>query len=710
MLRKPLNVSNKSINHESAAFTQHYKLLCISIDRLSKFLDNNHWTDVNMSTKRLYYDKCPPTNIQVYSPKHTQNETRPLFSTIMQEAKWDECKIGQSFGPSWSTHWFKLTLKPKDTWNKNKEIHLLWNSNSEATLWNKNGKCLQGFAGEWEQKREEYIFDKNTKFPLTLYVEMACNHRFGNGQDSYQGVHGAPDNDHMFILEQCELGLFNRLAWDLLWNLKVIHDLVIYDLPFNLNGNSKRRLQILRDTNEVINIINPTDETTYSKGIEITNKILYNYNHTNDQHTHTVYAIGHCHIDTAWLWPYAETRRKVIRSWASQLKLFELYNYHFTASQAQQYEWLLLDCKELFKRIQNAIKNDKTFHFVGGTWIEMDGNIPCGESFVRQFLYGQEFFLKYFGRRCKIFWLPDTFGYSGQLPQIIRQCGCDYFLTQKLSWNTINKFPHHTFIWEGIDGSSVLTHFPPADTYVSQCKVIDILKSRDNYKNKSCNNESIMLYGWGDGGGGPTTMHLERIKRYTNKNGINGLPMVKLCSPLQFFDKLSQSVNKFPRYVGELYFETHRGTYTTNAMIKTCNRQCELLLQFVEFIYSVSNIKNKNIKYPLEQLNKIWKLIPNNTDILVSHLPPLGIMDTAHHSKYSFNDVCKLCNHLHPQFGHWGDRNLLNEIMNRIKPKVHLFGHVHQCSGFEIHNNILFINSAMDLRPIAHEFDVIFDL
>eukprot|EP01084_Bolivina_argentea_P045267 83332_1 len=485
MLRKPLNVSNKSINHESAAFTQHYKLLCISIDRLSKFLDNNHWTDVNMSTKRLYYDKCPPTNIQVYSPKHTQNETRPLFSTIMQEAKWDECKIGQSFGPSWSTHWFKLTLKPKDTWNKNKEIHLLWNSNSEATLWNKNGKCLQGFAGEWEQKREEYIFDKNTKFPLTLYVEMACNHRFGNGQDSYQGVHGAPDNDHMFILEQCELGLFNRLAWDLLWNLKVIHDLVIYDLPFNLNGNSKRRLQILRDTNEVINIINPTDETTYSKGIEITNKILYNYNHTNDQHTHTVYAIGHCHIDTAWLWPYAETRRKVIRSWASQLKLFELYNYHFTASQAQQYEWLLLDCKELFKRIQNAIKNDKTFHFVGGTWIEMDGNIPCGESFVRQFLYGQEFFLKYFGRRCKIFWLPDTFGYSGQLPQIIRQCGCDYFLTQKLSWNTINKFPHHTFIWEGIDGSSVLTHFPPADTYVSQCKVIDILKSRNNYKNKS---------------------------------------------------------------------------------------------------------------------------------------------------------------------------------------------------------------------------------
>ena len=341
------------------------------------------------------------------------------------------------------------------------------------------------------------------------------------------------------------MGWFNRKAWDLRWDLRVLQD-----LQKKLKKESAEKLQILRGLNNILNQIDPLDPKTYDKGRELAAQIMYglNYKHkinddkkSNDNDddkkydnfniaNHTVYAVGNCHIDTAWLWPYGETRRKVIRSWASQLKLMQLYdNYHFTASQAQQYAWLKQDCPELFSRIQSAVKcKNNTFHIVGGTWVEMDGNLPSGEGFVRQFVYGQEFYLKHFGRRCSIFWLPDTFGYSGQLPQIIRQSGIKYFLTQKLSWNLINKFPHHSFIWEGIDGSSVLTHFPPADTYVAQCNIDDVQRSKTNYKNKSCNSETVMLYGWGDGGGGPTTMHLERIKRYTQNGGINGLPKVKM--------------------------------------------------------------------------------------------------------------------------------------------------------------------------------------
>eukprot|EP01083_Nonionella_stella_P076244 207669_1 len=591
--RVPLTVSERTINFEAAAFTQHEKLLWIARDRTAKFLDNKLWTDANLSKKRLYYEKCPPLSMEVYSPDPAV-ELRPLFKTVMNECKFQPCAIGESFGPSWASHWFKLILKPKETWDANGEIHLLWNSNTEATLWSADGICMQGLTAGTDQIRAEYMFSSDTAFPLTVYVEMACNNRFGCTADEFLSP---PKADRKYKLEECALGWFNRGAWDLMWDMRMLHD-----VEQKLDKDSHHRMKILRATNHIMNSIDPLDESTYAKGRALASQILYGEQACDE---FVVHAVGNCHIDTAWLWPYGETRRKVIRSWASQLRLMEEYeDYHFTASQAQQFAWLMEDCPELFARIQEV--SDDTFHIVGGTWVEMDGNIPSGEGFVRQFLYGQEYFLAHFGRRCRIFWLPDTFGYSAQLPQIIRQSGIDYFLTQKLSWNLINKFPHHSFIWEGIDGSSVLTHFPPADTYVAQCAVKDVLDSRDNYKNKSCNNESLMLFGWGDGGGGPTTMHLERLKRYKKMRYV---PRVKSSSPLQFFDELSKSADKLPTYVGELYFELHRGTYTTHAAIKKGNRQSESLLQLVEFIYTILSHHDDDIAYPARDIDRLWKLL-----------------------------------------------------------------------------------------------------
>ena len=273
------------------------------------------------------------------------------------------------------------------------------------------------------------MFDKGQTFALTLFVEMACNHRFGNGDDKHKGIHGPPQSDRQFVLQQCELARFNRTAWDFLWDLRVL-----FDLQDQLEPKSQRRLHIVRGLNAIVNVVDLSDEETFPKGLQLTKRLLHTQNARHDENDHTVFAVGHCHIDTAWLWPYGETRRKVIRSWASQLRLMQQYNgaglrYHFAASQAQQFAWLREDCPSLFARLQAAAKAGE-FHAVGGTWVEMDGNLPSGEAFVRQFLYGQEFFQRHFGRRCRVFWLPDTFGYSAQLPQIMRQSGVDFFLTQ----------------------------------------------------------------------------------------------------------------------------------------------------------------------------------------------------------------------------------------------------------------------------------------
>lgn len=453
---------------------------------------------------------------------------------------------------------------------------------------------------------------------------MSCANRFGVGEDRLAREPYIPKDRK---LELCTLSIFNKNASNLRWDFCIITEILKQleaddqngkKISINTSGKrytsgtSHRFLTILRNITDILNILQTENESYvpwhliklsfYDKILQMTHSIIYK--HKNGGSQLNVCCVGNCHIDTAWLWPYSVTRKKVIRSWASQLKLMQLYPEHqFTASQAQQFEWLLEDDPHLFSRIQNCDR----FHIVGGTWIEMDGNLPSGESFVRQFLYGQRFFQKYFDRKCEIFWLPDTFGYSPQLPQIMRNAGINYFLTQKLSWNLINDFPHHTFLWQGLDGTCVLTHFPPADTYVSECRIKDITYCKDNYKNKSVTNDVIMLYGWGDGGGGPTTLHLERLKRCSN---IDGIPTTEIMSPLKFFEtKLKPMVYKMCHFSGELYFELHRGTYTSQALLKKYNRECEIMLHLTEFVHSILVIVTnvQMYEYPRLELSDIWK-------------------------------------------------------------------------------------------------------
>ncbi len=331
-----------------------------------------------------------------------------------------------------------------------------------------------------------------------------------------------------------------------------------------------------------------------------------------------VYAVGHCHIDTCWLWPWAETKRKIARSWLNQCDLMDRYpELRFCCSQAQQYKWLEQLYPTAYDRVKEKVKAGK-FQPIGGSWVEHDTNMPSGESLVRQFLYGQRFFESHFGERCKTFWLPDTFGYSSQLPQLCRLAGMDRFFTQKLSWNNINNFPHTTFSWVSLDGSQVLCHMAPSETYTAEAHFGDVKRSVSQHKSMDQDASSLLVFGKGDGGGGPTREQIEKLRRcraISDKVGL--LPRVTMnVSVEDFFDRLekkAQEGTKFVTWYGELYFELHRGTYTTQANNKRNNRKAEILLHDIEYLATLASIKDvaekgkSSYKYPKKDIDDMWE-------------------------------------------------------------------------------------------------------
>lgn len=314
-------------------------------------------------------------------------------------------------------------------------------------------------------------------------------------------------------------------------------------------------------------------------------------------------AHGHGHLDLAWLWPIRETKRKGARTFSSQLFYLDKYSdYVFGASQAQLFEWIKENYPKLYQKIKAAVKQNK-ITVQGGAWVESDVNLPCAESLIRQFLYGKKYFKEELGVDSNVLWLPDTFGYSGSLPQIIKKCSIDYFITQKLSWNTVNEFPYQTFNWRGIDGSEVLAHLLPANTYNGPLTPEELLRVQKTYKQRDVSDRAMMAYGVGDGGGGPSSEHLERLKRIKN---LKGLPKINTESTDSFMKKLSENRQAYPVYQGELYLERHRGTYTTQAKNKKYNRKTETALRDCEFFSSVA-CKLCRYDYPFEELEKLWK-------------------------------------------------------------------------------------------------------
>ena len=310
----------------------------------------------------------------------------------------------------------------------------------------------------------------------------------------------------------------------------------------------------------------------------------------------TVHAVGHTHIDVAWLWRLKHTREKAQRSFATVLRLMDRYeDYQFLQSQPQLYSYVKADCPDLYEKICRRVEQGR-WEPEGGMWLEADCNLPSGESLVRQFLHGIRFFRKEFGKKCRYLWLPDVFGYSWALPQIMKLCGIDTFMTTKISWNETNQIPEDLFRWKGLDGSEILTYFietpeewrPESDwfsTYNGLLTPATVLGSWKKFKNRELSRDVMISYGYGDGGGGPTREMLE-MRRVMDR--MPGLPAVKTGSAGEFFDKIHASAEaqpgKVPVWDGELYLEFHRGTYTTQAYNKKMNRKMEGLLAQTEWL------------------------------------------------------------------------------------------------------------------------------
>ncbi len=539
----------------------------VTLDRIMRVVEDlsrSLWMDLRPLSVSVYQCAEPITYADAVSQTY-----RPV-------------EVGCPWGPAWSTAWFRVQGEAPAEW-AGRTVAVLVNTGSEALMWI-DGEPAQGL----DENRQDFTLPGPG--PIDLYVEAAANNMFGFGE-------GRPGADPTpFKLKQAEVAWLNQPAWELYHDLRVL-----FDLAKQLPDDSPRRAKLIYTLNDAVNAFYRDGDDRYTHARAI---LAPAYADPACASASDVTAVGHSHIDTAWLWPLRETVRKCSRTFSTVLKYMETYpEYRYIQSQPQLYAFMKEKFPGLYARIKQAVA-DGRWEPEGGMWVEADCNVPSGEALVRQFLYGMHFFREEFGVECQIMWLPDVFGYSAALPQILQGCGIRYFLTQKLSWNQFNPIPHHTFYWEGIDGSRVLAHFPPADTYNGLVTPQELLHGERNFRDKDRADTWLYLYGYGDGGGGVTKPMLEAARRMEN---VEGLPRVAQGFAHDWFVRTEANGRDLRTWVGELYFERHRGTYTTQAKNKWENRRCELLLRDAEFLAALH--PGGAAAYPATAIEAAWKLV-----------------------------------------------------------------------------------------------------
>lgn len=396
----------------------------------------------------------------------------------------------------------------------------------------------------------------------------------------------------------------------------------------SLDANHPERTQLVKALDRSYKLVdwsNPLSDAYYESVYSSRELLLEELNQMEKKHPVTVTCIGHTHIDVAWLWRLKHTREKCARSFSTVLRLMERFpDYVFLQTQPQLYAYIKQDYPDIYEQILERVREGR-WEVGGGMWLEADCNLTSGESLVRQFLHGTRFIREEFGVESTYLWLPDVFGYSWALPQILRKSGFDTFMTTKISWNQFNRMPHDTFKWRGIDGTEVLTHFitTPGDweeansffyTYNGMVTPMTVKGTWDAYRDKEVNQELLLSYGYGDGGGGVNREMLEMRRRLED---MPGLPNVKTGRADEYFQRLQETVEATDRYVhtwdGELYLEYHRGTYTSQAYIKRMNRKLELLYRETEYVSALAALlKSDWSVYPQEMLNKGWTIILRN--------------------------------------------------------------------------------------------------
>ncbi len=495
--------------------------------------------------------------------------------------------VGDVWGKLWDCGWFHLTgTVPAEA--AGLDIVLLIDVSGEALVVDENGLPVQGLTSL--SSSFDYSLGRPGKhvFPLAnpslggetidLWMDAGTNDLFGVLQNGG-------------TLKEAQIAVRQPETLALCYDCDVLRGLLDH-VPAQSARHAQVR-QALYDAALILNTI--TEETAKAARARLAPELAKQ----GGDPSLTISAVGHAHIDLAWLWPLRETIRKGARTFATALRMMERYpDYVFGASQPQLFQWMKDFYPSLYAQIKERVAEGR-WEVQGGMWVEPDANVPSGEALVRQILYGKRFFRAEFGVDVQSLWMPDVFGYSGSLPQIIAQAGMPYFMTQKLSWSEFNVHPHHTFQWEGIDGSRVLVHMPPEGTYNSSAAPLALARAEENYLDKAVSDRVLVLFGIGDGGGGPGEEHLERLAREHN---LSGLPPVVQEPSSVFFERLNVNADKYAVWRGELYLEKHQGTLTTQARNKRANRTLEIALRECEL-----SCVRAGEAYPTEALDRIWK-------------------------------------------------------------------------------------------------------
>ncbi len=506
---------------------------------------------------------------------------------------------GGTWGKAWDCGWFHVKAKVPEAW-KGAYVTGRFDFAGEALVFDGNGDPKVGltngsvFDGHYSKDMAHLLPCAAGGEEIDLWIETGANSLGGvfrpedpAWSEDKEHIHGT----YAGVVNTMRLCKFDYDKWQLWLDLSLLEDLV-RAVP----EKSARRMSLLRGMSKALDVL-ATDGTQAAREAL---KPLFAVK--SDPATLDVWGVGHAHIDTAWLWPLRETVRKCARTFSSQIGLIERYpGYVFGASQAQLYCFVKENYPGLYAKIKKAVAEGH-WEVQGGMWVEADCNLIGGESMVRQFIHGKNFFRDEFGVEVKNLWLPDVFGYSANLPQILHRAGMDYFLTQKLSWNYYNRMPHNTFIWQGIDGSKVLAHFPPEDDYNSCVLPCQLRKHEENNSEAGLIQDALCLYGIGDGGGGPKEEHVERALRMTD---LNGVPRFHFGKAQPTLEKMGAHAADLDTWRGELYFELHRGTYTTQANQKRWNRRCEEALRSAEMVCAAAGLDN----YPAEAFDKMWKKV-----------------------------------------------------------------------------------------------------
>jgi alpha-mannosidase len=512
------------------------------------------------------------------------------------------------WGPPWGTTWFRMHGRVPAEWAGRRV---------EAVI-------DLGFVGDWPGNQAEALVHLTDGTPLKAvnplnqYVPVGNPVRGGEVIDYLVEAASNPDiladnfskvtplgdvltagDKPLYTFRRADLAVLDEEVFHLDLDLQVLRELMVH-----LGEHEPRRHEILHALDRAMDAVDLDDVSGSATAVrEILAPVLARPAHAS---AHTVSGVGHAHIDSAWLWPIRETKRKTSRTFSNVTALADEYeDFIFACSQAQQYEWVRDNYPQVWERIKKAVEKGQ-WAPVGGMWVEADGNLPGGEAVARQFVHGKRFFIENFGIETKGVWLPDSFGYNAAYPQLAKLAGNEWFLTQKISWNQTNRFPHHTFWWEGIDGTRIFTHFPPIDTYNARFSGEEMDRAVRNYQEKGAGTRSLAPFGWGDGGGGPTREIMERARRLAD---LEGSPKVVVEHPDEFFAKARAEYEDAPVWHGELYLELHRATYTSQARTKQGNRRSEHKLREAELWATTAALHAPGYAYPYEKLDRLWKTV-----------------------------------------------------------------------------------------------------